>query len=213
MTTGTLVGLCADDAPMDITDTAVAPAVATVVGGLAWSAEPLCEPTDHAVAGSWWLVWRAAAIELLAGLVVAVAVGAAGWAWLGMDDSSIYLPPVVVTAPVPPAPVPESNPRDDRNPIPPTWANTATIKHLATPIGTPAADQRILDTLREWGYTIGNPAAVLANAHQACQQLRDGQDPVQVDDQLAARTGADWSQAVALVSAVQLSGAKCIPSR
>ena len=58
------------------------------------------------------------------------------------------------------------------------------------PVFDDSRDQWLLNNLRSLGYTILNPALVIANAREACRLLQQGESTAQMNQQMQARMGA-----------------------
>jgi hypothetical protein len=88
------------------------------------------------------------------------------------------------------------------------------------PVGTPelpapvpvfedSRDQWLLNNLRSLGYTIVDPSLVIANAHQACRLLQQGESTDQMDQQMQARMGANMTDTLQLTSSAMLAYPNC----
>jgi len=175
---------------------------------------------------SWALVWAQAAAFVSMGVASAVVVAAAGWLLLRVRHDPPQSPPVAhrpaqVTATTstkaPPAPstvtVVATAPTVTVGATPPTvtvGAPATTASRVAAPhAGEADDDQRFLEHMRSLGYVIFDPEVALSNAHEACRLLRRGESTDQVDQEMSARTGANMTDTVQLVSSAMLDYPDC----
>jgi hypothetical protein len=98
-------------------------------------------------------------------------------------------PPVSTEVPPPPAATPEL-------PAP-------------VPAFEDSRDRWLLNNLRSLGYTIVNPSLVIANAHEACRLLQQGESTDQMDQQMQARMGASTIDTLQLTSSAMLAYPNC----
>lgn len=63
--------------------------------------------------------------------------------------------------------------------------------------------------LRSLGYVIENPSQVIANGHQYCELLRQGDSPQQADATMQSLTGADSTDTFELDSGALLAYQNC----
>ncbi|OBA58303.1 hypothetical protein A5647_21555 [Mycobacterium sp. 1100029.7] len=71
------------------------------------------------------------------------------------------------------------------------------------------ADQRMLDSIRASGYTVYDAQSVLRNAHEVCRLFRQGKSVDEVNQQMAAETGASMADVLQLSSSAMLSYPNC----
>ncbi len=204
--------------------TVVAPPPAGAGAELAWSLLADGE-TVPAQRHSWALVWTQAAAFVSMGVASAVVVAAAGWLLLRARHDPPQSPPVArrpaqVTATTstkaPPAPstvtVVAAAPTVTVEATPPTVtveAPATTASRVAAPHAGEADDERFLEQMRSLGYVIVNPQVALGNAHEACRLLRRGESTDQVDQEMSARTGANMTDTLQLVSSAMLVYPDC----
>jgi hypothetical protein len=116
-------------------------------------------------------------------------------------------PPVLSTAPVPsPTVTIEASPPVQREvpPPPPVPELPAPV-----PVFDDSRDQWLLNNLRSLGYTILNPSLVIANAHEACRLLQQGESTDQMNQQMQARMGANLTDTLQLTSSAMLAYPDC----
>jgi len=63
--------------------------------------------------------------------------------------------------------------------------------------------------MRSLGYKIMNPPLVIANAHEACRLLQQGEPPDQMNQQMQARMGASTLDTLQLTSSAMLAYPNC----
>jgi 7-keto-8-aminopelargonate synthetase-like enzyme len=77
------------------------------------------------------------------------------------------------------------------------------------PVFDDSRDQWLLNNLRSLGYTILNPALVIANAREACRLLQQGESTAQMNQQMQARMGASTIDTLQLTSSAMLAYPNC----
>lgn len=202
----------------------------------AWSLETDASdtPTERY---TWPGTWLRAALLALCATVIAGVVGVVGWATMprhsdthipaahGHRPSPAATPvaappshhapaPLVAVKPSVPntAPVPsptvtiEASPPVQREVPPP-----APVPELPAPVPVfdDSRDQWLLNNLRSLGYTILNPSLVIANAHEACRLLQQGESTDQMNQQMQARMGASTIDTLQLTSSAMLAYPNC----
>lgn len=116
-------------------------------------------------------------------------------------------PTVPSTAPVPsPTVTIEASPPVQREVPPPRPASELPAP---VPVFDDSRDQWLLNNLRSLGYTILNPALVIANAHEACRLLQQGESTEQMNQQMQARMGASTIDTLQLTSSAMLAYPNC----
>jgi 7-keto-8-aminopelargonate synthetase-like enzyme len=80
---------------------------------------------------------------------------------------------------------------------------------LPAPAFDPSRDQWLLNNMRSLGYTIMNPPLVIANAHEACRLLQQGESTDQMNQQMQARMGASTLDTLQLTSSAMLAYPNC----
>ena len=63
--------------------------------------------------------------------------------------------------------------------------------------------------MQSLGYTIINPALVIAYAHEACRLLQQGESTDQMNQQMQARMGATTLDTLQLTSSAMLAYPNC----
>jgi hypothetical protein len=182
--------------------------------GLAWSVEELAEPP---AGRSWRAAWVAAVAVLLACGVVAVLIGTLS----RNDEPNAQAPPVLSSAAV----TPMMPPRAVAPTVPATTVtvqatpSTVTVEASpppetttvpsAAPLSEAVYDQRFLDRMASLGYVVSDRSLAVSNAHEVCQLLRLGESPAQVNQQMAARTGASMADVLQLTASAMLAYPDC----
>jgi hypothetical protein len=92
--------------------------------------------------------------------------------------------------------------------VPPPPAGTPELP-APVPVFEDSRDQWLLNNLRSLGYTIVDPSLVIANAHQACRLLQQGESTDQMDQQMQARMGANMTDTLQLTSSAMLAYPNC----
>jgi hypothetical protein len=202
----------------------------------AWSLE-VDESDDPTERYTWPGTWMRAALLALCATLIASVVGVVGWATMprrsdthipathghraaptatpvaAPRNSPVPLPlaapaPVSSTAPVPsPTVTIEASPPVQREvppPPPPVPEPPAPM-----PVLDDSRDQWLLNNLRSLGYTIVNAPLVIANAHEACRLLQQGESTDQMNQQMQARMGASTIDTLQLTSSAMLAYPNC----
>jgi hypothetical protein len=200
----------------------------------AWSLEA-DESDDPTGRHTWPDTWMRAALLALCATVIAGVVGVIGWATVPRH-SATHIPATHGHRPAPAA-TPAAAPRSRSVPIPlaahtlvpsaaPVPSPTVTIEasppvqrevppppvaapEPPAPAFDPARDQWLLNNLRSLGYTILNPPLVIANAHEACRLLQQGESTDQMNQQMQARMGASTIDTLQLTSSAMLAYPDC----
>jgi hypothetical protein len=156
------------------------------------------------------------AVGVLAGAALAVATMAAVVVLIAptplADHYNISWSPVQQRAPkpAPPAPKQRSSRQDLLQAEPPVHHEMAPSPPPApSPAFDPARDQRLLNTLRLFGYTISDPPLVIEYAHQACRLFQQGESTDQVNQQMSAQIGTSMIETLELTSSAMLVYPNC----
>lgn len=194
-------------------------AAETDVVELAWSADT--DPLDIEP-GAWRPLPRPLIFLLAAVAVGALAVAAfiAGQHHVPRGTSAPTAtveqhpePPRVPPAPrsvAPSTPPPAAPSSPTLSPLPaaaPTITAPPPTPHSAE--SDTAGDQRMLASVRAVGGQIYNVDLLLANAHETCRLFRQGLSVDEVNQQMAARTGAPMADVVQITSSAMLSYPNC----
>lgn len=207
-----------DDAPTSVgpgdDPTTVEPPATAAVPELAWSLDDADRAVTKKTGGrqSWAVACGLAAVLLLVAVGAAVAIGILGWAparpreFLSAPGKSpVPTAPdlkVVDRAPPPSPPPVVASPKE----LPPAPPPRPTVP---APQADTAGDQRMLASLRGLGLTIYDEQLVLRNAHEVCDLFRQGESVDEVNQRMAAQTGASMADVLQLTSSAMLSYPNC----
>jgi hypothetical protein len=204
---------------------------ATALVGLAWSDTDndetiaLDDDRDRTTFWLWLYAGTAAAVVLILGVVlwfvlsdhhhpteaVAVPASAAPDVVLPASPAVAAPAPVPSATPAPAAHAPavtiEASPPVMREVPPPPVA--APVPPAPATTFDASRDQWLLNNLRSLGYTIVNPSLVIANAHEACRLLQQGESTDQMNQQMQARMGASTIDTLQLTSSAMLAYPDC----
>ena len=202
----------------------------------AWSLEVDESDDDPTQRHTWPGTWMRAALLALSAMVIAAVVGVLGWATMPRHSATalpathahrrapaaarVAAPPIhhvttPLAAPKPAVPSPTPAPAVTIEASPPVQHEIAPPPPpvpeppAPTPVFDDSRDQWLLNNLRSLGYTIINPPLVIANAHEACRLLQQGESTDQMDRQMQARMGASMLDTLQLTSSAMLAYPDC----
>jgi hypothetical protein len=203
----------------------------------AWSLE-VEESDDPAERHTWPGTWMRAGLLAFCATLIAGVVGVVGWATMPRHNATqmpathdhrpapgatpVAAPPIhhvvaPLAAPKPPAPstTPAPSPTVTIEASPPVQREVppppppVAAPELPAPAFDPSRDQWLLNNMRSLGYTIMNPPLVIANAHEACRLLQQGESTDQMNQQMQARMGASTLDTLQLTSSAMLAYPNC----